>query len=47
MYKIRTNELKSELQQALNNSGKHLFALVQEKLEEINRVNQRCERFMA
>ena len=47
VYKIRTDELRLELQQALNNNDEHLFTLVQGKMEEINRVNQKYERFMA
>lgn len=55
VYKIRTDELQLELQQALNNNDEHLFTLVQGKMEEIkkwldeeiNRVNQKYERFIA
>jgi hypothetical protein len=37
VYKIRTEELESELRQALNNNDKHLSALVQEQLEGIKK----------
>jgi hypothetical protein len=51
----KTEELESELRQALNNNDKHLSALVQEQLEgikkwldeEINRVNQKYENMRA
>jgi len=55
VYDIRIGELESELQQAVRNNDKHLFALTRRELEdmktwldeEINRVNQTHERFKA
>lgn len=55
VYNIRIGKLKSELQQAISNNDKYLFAITRRELEdmktwldeEINCVNQTHQRFKA